>query len=229
MAPPRRDCSSAPTLNARVINIDDAFGRELAGAASRPGSTGGDRACGTPRTAAAHVMATQVLALADGFDLSLASSWGNARLRVPLLGEFNVDNVLTTLAVLLAAQVPLSAGARRPGAVCRRAGAHAASRGAGRPRSTPPSLSTTPTPRMRWQKALAAARGHCQGRLHVVFGCGGDRDALKRPIMGRIAADRRRCRHRHRRQSALRGSCGHRPRHSRRASPTAARQRPGRA
>jgi UDP-N-acetylmuramoyl-L-alanyl-D-glutamate--2,6-diaminopimelate ligase len=37
------------------------------------------------------------------------------------------------------------------------------------------------------EKALTAARAHCAGRLHVVFGCGGDRDALKRPIMGRIA------------------------------------------
>jgi UDP-N-acetylmuramoyl-L-alanyl-D-glutamate--2,6-diaminopimelate ligase len=37
------------------------------------------------------------------------------------------------------------------------------------------------------QKALAAARAHCRGRLHLVFGCGGDRDRLKRPAMGRIA------------------------------------------
>jgi UDP-N-acetylmuramoyl-L-alanyl-D-glutamate--2,6-diaminopimelate ligase len=37
-------------------------------------------------------------------------------------------------------------------------------------------------------KALLAARKHCRGLLHVVFGCGGDRDALKRPIMGGIAA-----------------------------------------
>jgi UDP-N-acetylmuramoyl-L-alanyl-D-glutamate--2,6-diaminopimelate ligase len=39
-------------------------------------------------------------------------------------------------------------------------------------------------------KALDAARVHCRGRLYVVFGCGGDRDAFKRPIMGQIAADR---------------------------------------
>jgi UDP-N-acetylmuramoyl-L-alanyl-D-glutamate--2,6-diaminopimelate ligase len=36
-------------------------------------------------------------------------------------------------------------------------------------------------------KALAAAREHCTGALWCVFGCGGDRDAGKRPIMGAIA------------------------------------------
>jgi UDP-N-acetylmuramoyl-L-alanyl-D-glutamate--2,6-diaminopimelate ligase len=38
-------------------------------------------------------------------------------------------------------------------------------------------------------KALEALRPYVTGRLVVVFGCGGDRDAGKRPIMGRIAAD----------------------------------------
>ena len=37
--------------------------------------------------------------------------------------------------------------------------------------------------------ALRAARLHCRGQLRLVFGCGGDRDAGKRPLMGRIAAE----------------------------------------
>ncbi|MFX5506285.1 cyanophycin synthetase, partial [Acinetobacter baumannii] len=39
-------------------------------------------------------------------------------------------------------------------------------------------------------KVLEASRPFATGRLVVVFGCGGDRDAGKRPIMGRIAAER---------------------------------------
>jgi UDP-N-acetylmuramoyl-L-alanyl-D-glutamate--2,6-diaminopimelate ligase len=38
-------------------------------------------------------------------------------------------------------------------------------------------------------KALSAAREHCTGALWCVFGCGGDRDAGKRPVMGGIADD----------------------------------------
>jgi len=178
-----------PTLHARVINVDDVFGRELAGASAAPGRLVVTGRGGATARAAAHVTATQVRALGDGFDLTLDSSWGNAQLRVPLIGEFNVDNALTTLAVLLAAEVPLAAGLSAlercvapPGRMqtvrVARAAPHA---------TVIVDYAHTPD---ALAKALAAARGHCRGRLHVVFGCGGDRDALKRPIMGGIAVTR---------------------------------------
>jgi UDP-N-acetylmuramoyl-L-alanyl-D-glutamate--2,6-diaminopimelate ligase len=177
-----------PTLTARVINIDDAFGRELAAARGAPG-----RLVVTARTTDpgehAHVLATQVQARNAGLDLKLATSWGEAQLSVPLLGEFNVDNVLTTLAVLLAAQIPLPAAldalshcVAAPGRMQR-----VTASGAGARPTVIVDYAHTPD---ALDKALAAARAHCRGRLHVVFGCGGDRDALKRPIMGRIAATR---------------------------------------
>ncbi len=177
------------TLSARVINVDDAFGRELAGAVSAHGrlvltrraSAGGATAGG-----AAHVTATNVRTRVDGFDLTLASSWGDAQLRVPLIGEFNVDNMLTALAVLLATDVPL------PAAVAALEQCVAAP---GRMQTIPgPATVAHPTVIVDYAhtpdalaKALDAARAHCRGRLHLVFGCGGDRDASKRPIMGRVA------------------------------------------
>lgn len=39
------------------------------------------------------------------------------------------------------------------------------------------------------EKALQELRGHCQGKLYVVFGCGGDRDPGKRPLMGKVASE----------------------------------------
>ena len=175
-----------PTLTARVISVDDAFGRELAGLEHAPGRlvvTGRT----APADAAEHVTATQVKALTDGLQFTLGSSWGEARVQVALLGEFNVDNVLTTLAVLLAAQVPLSQAVAAlgrcvaaPGRMQRVTGPRADSQA-----TVIVDYAHTPD---ALQKALAAARAHCRARLHLVFGCGGDRDALKRPIMGRIAA-----------------------------------------
>jgi UDP-N-acetylmuramoyl-L-alanyl-D-glutamate--2,6-diaminopimelate ligase len=101
---------------------------------------------------------------------------------VPLLGDFNANNVLTVLAVLLSWGVPLPAAAaalaRAPAPPGRMepfgSGPHALVDFA----HTPDALA----------QALQAARAHCRGRLWVVFGCGGDRDAGKRPLMGEIAA-----------------------------------------
>ena len=119
----------------------------------------------------------------EGASIAFDSKWGSGRIESRLMGEFNVSNLLMALATLLSLGYPLDrlleTGAQlQP--VCGRMEVFKAP---GKPTvivdyaHTPDAL----------EKALAAARPHCSGQLWCVFGCGGDRDKGKRPLMGAIA------------------------------------------
>jgi UDP-N-acetylmuramoyl-L-alanyl-D-glutamate--2,6-diaminopimelate ligase len=177
-----------PGLAVRVINVDDEFGARLARDASHSlliVTARGTAASQAP-VGARQVRALRVDTSASGLLIHAQTSWSEARLNVPLIGDFNADNVLTVLAVLLAWDIPLSAAVAALES-CRAAPGRMEAFGgrSGEPLAivdyahTPDALA----------KALRAARRHCPGRLRVVFGCGGDRDPGKRPIMGRIAAE----------------------------------------
>ena len=185
-------------LAEHIINIDDPFGAELtrtAAYASRAAGTearSGVRLIVTTRTAAVEpagalvVRATRVRAESGGLTVEVDSSFGSAELALRLVGEFNVDNALTVLAVLLAWDVPLPQAAQ---ALSR--GRPASGRMemfGGRGRSPLAIVDYAHTPDAL-ANALRAARLHCRGQLRVVFGCGGDRDPGKRPLMGAVAAE----------------------------------------
>jgi UDP-N-acetylmuramoyl-L-alanyl-D-glutamate--2,6-diaminopimelate ligase len=177
-----------PGLALRVINVDDEFGARLAGQFSAAQLVITTRA-GDERAqpaGAGVVSAVRVEAAISGLIIDVESSWGAARLNVPLIGEFNADNALTVLAVLLAWDIPL---ARAVAALesCRAAPGRMEAFG-GRDEAPLAIVDYSHTPDAL-AKALRAARRHCRGRLRVVFGCGGDRDPGKRPMMGRIAAE----------------------------------------
>jgi len=176
-------------LALQVINVDDPFGAELAFRRSVA------RLIVTARTVESasrlddrdvFVRASRYEATPAGLAIDIESSWGSARLSVPLIGEFNVDNVLGVLAVLVGWNIPLDQAAKVLGQ-CRAPSGRMEIFGGqqGRPlvvvdyAHTPDALS----------KALHAARKHTRGKLSVVFGCGGDRDKGKRPLMGRVAVD----------------------------------------
>jgi UDP-N-acetylmuramoyl-L-alanyl-D-glutamate--2,6-diaminopimelate ligase len=173
-------------LASRVINVDDAFGRQLA-----RDTRGRGRLVVTSRgqpsqpDAAAFVRAMRVELSSHGIELEFDSSWGTGAVRSSLVGDFNVDNLLIVIAVLLDWGVGPDEAARALSRVHAAPGRMETFGGERAPLAVVDYAHTPDALR----KALLAARAHCRGRLAVVFGCGGDRDPGKRPLMGEIAAE----------------------------------------
>ncbi|WP_299080861.1 UDP-N-acetylmuramoyl-L-alanyl-D-glutamate--2,6-diaminopimelate ligase [uncultured Paraglaciecola sp.] len=128
-------------------------------------------------------VANNVRYTADGIALTLQSSWGDAELRLALLGEFNVANVLAAIS----SQLCLGKSLKQIAYIVQKLKPVAGRMELYRRKNhatvvvdyahTPDAL----------EKALLATRQHCHGKLLCVFGCGGDRDVGKRSLMGEIA------------------------------------------
>jgi UDP-N-acetylmuramoyl-L-alanyl-D-glutamate--2,6-diaminopimelate ligase len=166
----------------RVFNVDDAFGAQLA--ARFAGRIACSRVARPSAEGGAFLHARDIEYGATGTAFTLDSSFGAARVETQLLGEFNVDNVLAVLGVLLGSGVALPVAVKALRSLAAPSGRLETFVAADGPTAvvdyahTPDAL----------DKALQVLRRHCSGRLSVVFGCGGDRDRGKRPEMGAIAA-----------------------------------------
>ena len=168
-------------LRAAVVNLDDAFGRTLF-AALDPAL----RAIGvSSRAQAGATVQAQDLQL-DHHGIQFTLHIGEAAhpVRSPLLGRFNVDNLLAVAGALHAldiapAQIAEVLGRLQPihGRMNRLGGAHGAPLVVVDYAHTPDAL----------EQALTSLRSHAQDRLICVFGCGGERDTGKRPQMAAIA------------------------------------------
>ncbi|MDJ0955436.1 MAG: UDP-N-acetylmuramoyl-L-alanyl-D-glutamate--2,6-diaminopimelate ligase [Arenicellales bacterium] len=165
------------TLRFAVINGDDEFGRNLVGRVRAPTWTFGlDRG---------EVRASEIKTGVAGLNLVLQSPAGSIDTHAQLIGRLNVHNVLAVAAVLLAdgsSTVKVAQAIDRLHPVPGRMELFQ------KGRSFEPSVvvdyAHTPD---ALERALTSVREHCLGRVWCVFGCGGDRDRAKRPIMGAIA------------------------------------------
>jgi UDP-N-acetylmuramoyl-L-alanyl-D-glutamate--2,6-diaminopimelate ligase len=174
----------SPGLSRAVINVGNAFGRELS---SRFAESVEKILYTTSNELIADangwLRLSELKTSATGLTLHVESSWGAGTLRSKLIGEFNAENLLAALGVLLGWRVPLQQALVALGACVAPPGRMEAFGGGMRPlvlvdyAHSPDALA----------KVLEAARAHARGRLLCVFGCGGDRDPGKRPQMGAIA------------------------------------------
>jgi UDP-N-acetylmuramoyl-L-alanyl-D-glutamate--2,6-diaminopimelate ligase len=194
-----------PGLSWAVLNLDDPFGVELA----REALTNGVSVLGYGFGATVpmplrgrripRVTGRELTTSHEGVAFEVSTPWGDARIESAFVGRFNAANLLATLAVLLASDHPLDAAAAALG--CLRAVPGRTERiGGGRVplvvvdyAHTPDALENVlralrelmpPAPR---HESADRQRDHRPGKLVCVFGCGGDRDKGKRPLMGRIA------------------------------------------
>ena len=167
------------SLRSAVINADDAFGCELV--TQLPPQVKALRYGVDDRDA--EVRATGIRTSGDGLQFALTTPWGAGEIASPLLGRFNVYNLLAVAGCLGAlgytfAQIQNALAQLRPVAGrMNRLGGGAAPLVVIDYAHTPDAL----------EQALTSLRAHTRGKLICVFGCGGERDAGKRPQMGAIA------------------------------------------
>ncbi len=162
-----------------VINRDDEYGRQLIK------ELGGQAEVLSYGTSSAAELHAGIVAMdAAGMTLQLSSPWGKGQLHTALLGRFNVSNLLAAAGTLALLGMPWNQLMHQleimhpvPGRMHCLGGDH------GQPlvvvdfAHTPDAL----------EQALKALRAHLHGRMTCVFGCGGERDRGKRPLMAAIA------------------------------------------
>ena len=167
-----------------IINVDDHYGRDWINELShRPSVFAYSlQRVALPRTVP-HIYAESVQLSLSGIRAQIVTPWGSGQLAVPLIGQFNLSNVLAVLSALCLQEIPFAQVLQILSQLTAVPGRMQVSGGGEQPlvvvdySHTPDAL----------QNALQALRKHTSGKLICVFGCGGNRDAGKRPLMAGIA------------------------------------------
>ncbi len=172
-----------PRLQAVVLNLDDAMGYRLAEQKRKTLKVYGYSQEANTVSDIELVRADQVHLDVQGFEAQLYSPWGEGKLESPLLGKFNISNLLAVISVLGIVKLPLTKILEAVSKLKTVAGRLELLGGGGLPQVVV-DYSHTPD---ALEKALLTLKEHHSGKLWCVFGCGGERDAGKRPMMAAIA------------------------------------------
>lgn len=167
----------------RIVNLDSEFGTRLAALCGKDViAVSTDTGRAVPRGAFVFVRRAEFTG--SGSELRVSTSWGDAEFLLPLPGDFNIANSAIVLAQLLADKFSLQEACTALGSVSAPPGRmQKVTAAAGQP-SVYIDYAHTPA---AIEAALRALRLHGRGRIWCVFGCGGDRDKGKRPLMAAAA------------------------------------------
>ena len=172
-----------PGLHFVVVNLDDFYSGQIIAAVPEAVVVWGISVQGKALASGECISAENILHKEDGIEFDVRWRGDSQRIKVPLYGVFNSENVLTVLAVMLAMGVSMPDAVKKLRFIKPVTGRMERFGGDGLPlifvdyAHTPDAL----------DKVLSGMRKHCRQALWVVFGCGGNRDKGKRPQMGRIA------------------------------------------
>jgi UDP-N-acetylmuramoyl-L-alanyl-D-glutamate--2,6-diaminopimelate ligase len=180
-------------LKHAVLNLDDAFGAELA-ETLRDGEVevvgyglSEDALRLAERLGIRMVFGEELHMDAQGMTLNIHSSWGRAELHSRLIGRFNASNLLGVLAVLLVSGIELADGVSELEKQKAVAGRMQTLGGKDKP-TVVVDYAHTPDALEKVLQTLNEVTKPLGGKVICVFGCGGDRDRGKRPMMGAVAS-----------------------------------------
>ncbi len=162
-----------------VVNQDDAWAERICKDAKCPvlftsGKGGGD------------LWAEDVEMLSDGVSFMASTKSGRVPVQIGIPGGFTVYNALTALGIAVQLGIQLETAAEALKTAKGVKGRVEVVPTPGKPYTVLIDYAHSPD---GLENVLRSVRGFCKGRLIAVFGCGGDRDPIKRPIMGKIGSE----------------------------------------
>ena len=188
----KRKFFDVKSLRYVVLNLDDATGAAWAESLRKQGveviAYGlSDAALQRAQTLGLRMMYGHLSAMSGtGMQLAIHSSWGTARLDTQLVGRFNAENLLGVLAVLLVSGMNLNDALASLADVQAVAGRMQRLGGKTLP-TVIVDYAHTPDALEKVLQTLREMTTMIGGNLICVFGCGGNRDSGKRPMMGKVA------------------------------------------
>ncbi len=172
-----------PNLKNAIINCDDLVGKEIIHEINKEVNVIAYGLQNHSDIDCPMIIASNIRQYSKGFSAKIESPWGSGELRCSLLGQFNISNVLAVLGVLNVMGVSFDSALEAVSHLQTVMG-RMQSYGGDKQALIVVDYAHTPD---ALQQALLALKPHTEGKLWCVFGCGGDRDRGKRPLMGQVA------------------------------------------